>query len=266
MPASTVITGDNGPHAILPDPRRCQTFSTGSGAAQAALPLQGVTILAVEDSRFACEALRLMSMRSGARLRRAGTLLEARAHLRCYRPDVVIVDLGLPDGRGEALIRDLATSARRPKVLLGTSGDPEGRAASLAAGADLFLDKPLESLAQFCETLRQNLPGLGLASLADEIITPDRLALHDDLSRAAQQLDKDHSTGDHAASRRYLTSFLLGIADQCHDTSLAQAAGAASNPQANLSALRQLIRKRLEAPEAQFFANDQSQSRKQSRT
>jgi CheY-like chemotaxis protein len=79
--------------------------------------LQGVTILAVEDSRFACEALRLIARRAGARLRRAETMAAARDHLRVYRPDVVLIDLGLPDGRGDALIRDLAQGPRRPSVV-----------------------------------------------------------------------------------------------------------------------------------------------------
>ena len=57
-------------------------------------PLRGITILAVEDSRFASEALRLMCNRLGARLRRAETLSAAHSHLRLYRPDLVIVDLG----------------------------------------------------------------------------------------------------------------------------------------------------------------------------
>jgi CheY-like chemotaxis protein len=105
------------------------------------LPLQGVTILAVEDSRFACEALRLIARRAGARLRRAETMAAARDHLRVYRPDVVLIDLGLPDGRGDALIRDLAQGPRRPPVVMGTSGGVEGRALALAAGADGFLDK-----------------------------------------------------------------------------------------------------------------------------
>ena len=63
-------------------------------------PLLGLTVLVVEDSRFACEAMRLLCLRSGARIRRADSLKSARRHLSVYRPSIVVVDLGLPDDFG----------------------------------------------------------------------------------------------------------------------------------------------------------------------
>ncbi|MFM7446143.1 MAG: response regulator, partial [Tabrizicola sp.] len=116
---------------------------------QRGLPLQGITVLVVEDSRFASDAIRLLCQRSGARLRRAESLEQAWSHLRVYRPDVILIDLGLPDGRGEALIRRLAVNGQPRPVLLGISGDPDGKGAALSAGADGFIDKPIGSLAAF---------------------------------------------------------------------------------------------------------------------
>lgn len=220
---------------------------------RAALPLQGLTVLAVEDSRFASDALRLMCQRAGARLRRAETLDAARAHLRTYRPDVVIVDLGLPDGRGEALIRDLVLSARRPSVILGTSGAEGGCRAALAAGADGFLDKPFESLAAFCQTLRRHLPDLDLSPPpgVEDRVEPDPLALRDDLSRAAALLATPGGAGS------YVAGFLAGIAGQDHDAALAAAANAATLPDRNpdraagdLTMLQQMIGDRLALPAA----------------
>jgi DNA-binding response OmpR family regulator len=214
-----------------------------------ALPLQGVTILAVEDSRYACEAMRLMCQRAGARLRRAETLQAARAHLRLYRPDVVVIDLGLPDGRGEALIRDLVLGAMRPPVILGTSGLPAGRTSALAAGADGFIEKPLESLAAFCAALGAFLPETAGAGVQDEVLHPDPLALRDDLARAASRLE----TVPDAAARRYVTGFVAGIAHHAHDQALAFAASEAGlNPDLALDGLRHLIDRRLAHADAGF--------------
>jgi len=215
---------------------------------QPRLPLRGVTVLAVEDSRFACEALRLMCQRSGARLRRAESLQAAHSHLRLYRPDVVIVDLGLPDGRGDSLIRDLTLMPNRPPVILGTSGSDEGRQIALAAGADGFLDKPLESLRAFQQAL---LRGASDATEAGDVpLRPDPLALQDDLQRAAQALD----AGPDAAAQRYLAGFLGGVARHAHDPGLARAAAvAASAPSpGRLAALRGIVGARITSPDRAF--------------
>lgn len=183
-------------------------------------PLLGLTVLVVEDSRFASEAMRLMCLRSGARIRRADTLQAAHRHLAVYRPSVVIVDIGLPDGSGVDLIRSLNGAQPRVDVLLGTSGDPDGETRTLKAGADGFLTKPMESLSYFQDAILRHLPAdrqpAGIRLIEDEPIAPDDVALRDDLTAAAMALD--HS--DDPQTLRYLTQFLGGIARSAHDTRL----------------------------------------------
>ncbi|TPE50792.1 response regulator [Amaricoccus solimangrovi] len=122
--------------------------------------LFGVTILLVEDSRGASEAVRLMAAESGARLRRADSLAAAGRHLAIYRPNVVIVDIGLPDGDGLGLIRHLAAAAAPLRALIATSGqDPAAwQPAARAAGAAACLAKPIPSLAAFQDCVRSVLP------------------------------------------------------------------------------------------------------------
>lgn len=186
-------------------------------------PLLGLTVLVVEDSRFASEALRLMCLRSGARIRRADTLHHARRHLGVYRPSAVIVDLGLPDGSGAELIADLATAAPRVEVLLGMSGDPGAEELARNAGADGFLEKPVQSLAAFQSAILTHVPPerrpAGPRTLADDEVCPDSVALHDDLTMAASALGCAQSNG----SLDYLTQFLGSLARLTRDGDLAHA-------------------------------------------
>ena len=189
-------------------------------------PLQGLTVLVVEDSRFACEAMRLMCLRSGARIRRADCLASAHRHLRAYRPTVLIVDLGLPDGSGLDLIGSVAGHVPRVPVLLAISGDASAEGAALAAGADGFLPKPVESLSAFQRAILGALPPgrpIGTAPGGEvDLITPDPLALRDDLAHAVGMLNgpADEETLD------YVAHFLSGLALSAHDAPLQAAAEA----------------------------------------
>lgn len=189
-------------------------------------PLTGLTVLVVEDSRFASEAVRLLCLRSGARIRRADCLRSAARHLQTYRPAIMIVDMGLPDGDGSSLIQQLAKAEPRVPVILGISGDPDLRGAAMAAGADGFLEKPIESLALFQQTIMSALPaevrGRGLMVLPDDVIQPDASGLRDDLAHVAEILSsaRDTTTVD------YIARFLAGVARSAHDPMLEQAATA----------------------------------------
>jgi two-component system KDP operon response regulator KdpE len=74
------------------------------------------------------------------------------------KPDVVILDLGLPDGDGLDFIRDLRTWSAVPVVVLSARVDETDKIAALDAGADDYLTKPFgvgELLARVRAVLRR---------------------------------------------------------------------------------------------------------------
>ena len=186
------------------------------------------TMLLVEDSRFAAEAVRLICRHAGIRLRRAETLADARRHLHSYRPELALVDLGLPDGSGLDLIAELAAmEARRPRIVA-VSGDGERRADALAAGADAFCEKPLDLSGHLAAIVGVTgpqaqsvldrdllLPGGGRANVGGARADP--MALHDDLKRAHALLRERGSVG-------YAGQFVGGIARCLNDATLIAAA------------------------------------------
>lgn len=203
----------------------------------ASRPLLGLTVLVVEDSLYACDALRLMCLHSGARIRRADCLRSAERHLQAYRPSVVIIDLGLPDGSGTELIAELSCATPRIMSIIATSATDGAEARAMAAGADGFLDKPLNSLGAFQKTILATLPGNhqpnGLRVVSNEKVQPDPLAFHDDMMHASNLLE-EHADRD---VLDYVAQFLGGVARAADDTQLAQAADALIAPHQSRAAL-----------------------------
>jgi DNA-binding response OmpR family regulator len=221
----------------MPFPPDPMLRPVATGAAPRA-PLRGLMLLIVDDSRFASDALRLILQRAGARFRRADSLEVARLHLGCYRPDLTIVDLGLPDGRGEDLIAELAAKGQ---PVLGLSGDPEGRARALAAGAAEFLEKPVPSAAALVTLIRHLVTGAGAEMRGDDHHAPigDPVALRDDLVVAA---DLVKTRGNPA----YALAFLQSLAHAAADRPLEEAARQATTP-FDRARLARMIEERLAA-------------------
>ncbi|PUB12160.1 response regulator [Yoonia sediminilitoris] len=217
-------------------------------------PLLGLTVLVVEDSRYACEALRMLCLRSGARIRRADSLENAHRHLTVYRPTVLLVDVGLPDGSGLELIRSLAESSGRIDVIIGISGDTAVEPDVMKAGADGFIAKPIENLAEFQNAILRHLPAERQPpvprEIPDEIVTPDPVAYHDDLNHIAQVLaDADGST-----NLDYVTQFLSGVARSASDDELDLAIRdldslrqGGANLDASVAALSEMVQSRIAA-------------------
>ncbi len=203
----------------------------------------GVTILLAEDSRFCSEAVRLMALRSGARLRRADCVKSAYSHLKLYKPDLVIVDLGLPDGSGLDLIRDLSAQNRPEQIIIALSGDDSDgiEASVIAAGAQGFLTKPIRSLANFQDRIvavlaahrtGQAYPVQPAEGDTDDAVDLDRQALFDDLDRQALFDDLDRirkiletalPEGDRA-QLRYCAQFVDSVGQTARDRELTQQA------------------------------------------
>lgn len=193
-------------------------------------PLLGLTILLVEDSRYCSEAVRLLCVRSGARLRRADSVSSAYKHLATYRPNLVLVDVGLPDVSGLVLVRDLAGHRPNAPVILVTSGEDQAiaRAEAKAAGADGFLEKPMRNVLEFQSFVLKffpdreaNLAGSNVIPFRVDI-EPDPLAVEEDLRHARDLLV--NSGVDETETHFYCAQFLTSVAEACGEPALGKIA------------------------------------------
>lgn len=107
----------------------------------------GPLILAVEDNDSNAALLRATLVPAGYRLAVTDSLAAARAWLAQGHPDLVLLDIGLPDGSGLELARELRASAATadlPIIVASARVMAADRAAVEETGVDAFLGKPLD--------------------------------------------------------------------------------------------------------------------------
>jgi two-component system KDP operon response regulator KdpE len=83
-------------------------------------------------------------------------------------PDIILLDLGLPDGDGFAVIESARKATLTPIVVLSARGDVEGKVKALELGADDYVTKPFdmtELLARLKAALRHGLQAQGEAPI-----------------------------------------------------------------------------------------------------
>jgi len=118
-----------------------------------------VNVLVVDDDRAVREALDRALRVNGYDVDQAGDGLSALADVQRLRPDLVVLDVNLPDVNGFAVTRRLRADGDATPVLLLTARDGVGdRVAGLDAGADDYLVKPFaleELLARVRALLRR---------------------------------------------------------------------------------------------------------------
>ena len=124
------------------------TPQSGARKPQAAKgPLRSRSVLVVEDSADAAEAMRLLLMEYGHHVTTATDGPEAIAVAKAFRPEVIILDIGLPGIDGFELARHLRALAetRAARLIAVTGyGQPADHQRSREAGFDQHLVKPVD--------------------------------------------------------------------------------------------------------------------------
>jgi len=102
-------------------------------------------LLLVEDSASLAETYRAYIASLGVEVEMAGTLAEARAAVEAAPPDIVLLDIRLPDGDGLELLDTLPDGAAGPRVVVITAhGSVQVAVDAMRAGAADFLVKPFD--------------------------------------------------------------------------------------------------------------------------
>jgi two-component system KDP operon response regulator KdpE len=102
----------------------------------------GALVLIVEDDHEIRRFVRAALEAEGYRVAEAETVRRGVIEAGTRKPDVAVLDLGLPDDDGSVFIREVRAFSSMPILVLSARIDEEDKVAALDAGADDYLTKP----------------------------------------------------------------------------------------------------------------------------
>ncbi|HEY3021491.1 MAG TPA: response regulator [Solirubrobacteraceae bacterium] len=103
---------------------------------------EGSRVLVVDDEPQIVRGVRVVLRNAGFRVDTAGTVAEALDALAVRPPDVMVLDLVLPDGTGVDVLRELRRYSALPVLVLSALGDERQKIRALDEGADDYVTKP----------------------------------------------------------------------------------------------------------------------------
>ncbi|HLF09334.1 MAG TPA: response regulator transcription factor [Dehalococcoidia bacterium] len=124
----------------------------------------GARILVVDDEPAILRAVRTILVRHGFQVETAESGRQAIEQHAYHHPDVILLDLGLPDMDGLDVLREVRTRSNTPIVVLSVRGAERDKVEALELGADDYLTKPFgidELLARIRVALRHALGPAG---------------------------------------------------------------------------------------------------------
>ena len=117
------------------------------------------TVLIVEDEGYIRRVLEAVLLAGGYRVLSVQNGGAARAGISAYMPDLLLLDLGLPDMDGIALLKELRGWSRLPVIVVSARSTERDKILALDCGADDYITKPFSSpelLARMRAVLRRN--------------------------------------------------------------------------------------------------------------
>ncbi|MFO0616288.1 MAG: response regulator [Polyangiaceae bacterium] len=146
----------------------------------------GPLVLVVDDEPQLRKFLRAALLSHGYRLIEAESCAGALVEVKTRNPDVVLLDLGLPDGSGLDLTRTLRQWSKTPIIVISARGREDDKVEALDAGADDYLTKPF-GVKELLARIRVALRHVGTLEPDEPVITLGTLAV--DLTRHEVRVD-----------------------------------------------------------------------------
>jgi two-component system, OmpR family, KDP operon response regulator KdpE len=133
-------------------------------------------VLVIDDEPAIARALRPSLQGHGFDVATAGTGADGLAQLEEFNPDLILLDLGLPDINGVELARQLRGRTAAPIIVLSVHDAEQDKIAALDSGADDYVTKPFgmgELLARIRVALRHSQDRAGISAPVQSVAVGD---------------------------------------------------------------------------------------------